>query len=187
MVIILAAGRGERFTASGGGCRKVDALLKGRRLLDWVVDAARDSGLPWHVVEPPPSGVMTLGMGDSIARGVEATRHAPGWLILPADLPLIDAATLRRVANSLRHASVVLPMHKGQRGHPVGFAAECLSQLRALKGDQGALSVVSSRAAGPDGASRVLRLEIDDPGIIFDIDTVNALRQAEELLNRSEI
>lgn len=183
MVIILAAGRGERFIASGGTCQKVEALLNGRRVLDWVVDAARDSGLPWHVVEPQPSSVITLGMGDSIARGIEATRHSPGWLILPADLPLIDAATLRMVVNSLSYASVVVPMYRGQRGHPVGFSAECGSQLKALKGDQGAMSVVSSRAACPDDASRVVRLEIDDPGIIFDIDTVHALRRAEELLS----
>lgn len=183
MVVILAAGRGERFLASGGTCQKVEAPLKGRRVLDWVVDAARESGLPWHIVEPLPSSVITLGMGDSIARGVEATRHASGWLMLPADLPLIDASTLRTVANSLRHAKVVVPMYRGQRGHPVGFSAECAAQLMALKGDQGAMSVVSSWASGPDGSSHVARLEIDDPGIVFDVDTVSALGRAEELLN----
>lgn len=180
-VIVLAAGRGERFIASGGTCPKLEARLNGRRVLDWVVDAVRASGLPWHVVEPPASSAGTLGMGDSIARGVEATRHAAGWLILPADLPLIESATLLKVANALPDASVAVPMYRGKRGHPVGFAAECGPQLAALKGEQGAKSIVSSWAASQDGASRVVCLEIDDPGCVCDVDTVGALRQAELL------
>ena len=49
-VVILAAGRGERFRAAGG-TDKLQEILLGMRVRDWVTQAARDSGLPWHVVE----------------------------------------------------------------------------------------------------------------------------------------
>jgi molybdenum cofactor cytidylyltransferase len=39
-------------------------------------------------------------MGDSIAAAVKATAGAKGWLILPADLPLVQAATLHELACS---------------------------------------------------------------------------------------
>jgi len=48
------------------------------------------SGLPFHVVRAVDiAHLENAGMGDSIATGVVATQNANGWLILPADLPLV--------------------------------------------------------------------------------------------------
>jgi molybdenum cofactor cytidylyltransferase len=115
-------------------------------------------------------------MGDSIAAGVGATPDAGGWLVLPADLPLVRPASLRAVAQALQRASIVLPMHEGTRGHPVGFAAEHGPALAALTGAEGAAAIV--RAAQP------LKLELDDEGIVADIDTVEDLARAERLFHR---
>ena len=93
VVIILAAGKGERFLASGATTHKLDALLSGTPVLMHVINAVKASGLPWHLVRPPGG---TAGMGASVALGVRATPDAPGWLILPGDLPLIQPATLDR-------------------------------------------------------------------------------------------
>ena len=94
VVIVLAAGRGERFAASGASVHKLQALLAGKPVLDHVLDAVRASGLPYHVVTADPA---RPGMGDSIAAGVRATPDAACWLILPADLPLIRSETLRQI------------------------------------------------------------------------------------------
>ena len=90
VVIVLAAGRGERFVASGGEVLKLQAMLAGKRVMDQVLDAVKASGLPYHVVTADPA---RPGMGDSIAAGVRSTPDANGWLILPADLPLITSDT----------------------------------------------------------------------------------------------
>jgi molybdenum cofactor cytidylyltransferase len=113
-------------------------------------------------------------MGDSIAAAVRATRDAPGWLVLPGDLPLVEPATLRAVADALARAEVVVPTFGGQRGHPVGFTAPCGVALAALSGPKGAASVLQARA--------VTELAVDDDGILVDIDTVQALAQAERRL-----
>jgi molybdenum cofactor cytidylyltransferase len=174
-VIILAAGRGERFLASGGMTHKLDAPLCGKPVLDYAVQAARDSGLPWYLARP---AAATPGMGDTIAMAVKATAGAPGWLILPGDLPLARPASLARVARALARHAVVVPSWRGRPGHPVGFRRECLPELTRLSGDAGAAAVVRARRL--EGGVRDLPL--NDSGIVFDVDTVEDLRAAERRL-----
>jgi molybdenum cofactor cytidylyltransferase len=109
---------------------------------------------------------------------VRATKDASGWLILPGDLPLIQPDTLLSVANALAHFDVVVPHYRGQRGHPVAFGETCETALRALKGPNGAQSIVRAEAA----VDAVHDMEIDDVGIVTDIDTIADLREAERLL-----
>ena len=174
-IIVLAAGRGERFTASGGNTHKLAALLAGKPVLQHVLEAVRASGLPHHVVQADAS---RPGMGDSIADGVRATPDATGWLVLPGDLPLVRSGTLRAVADALGQHSVVMAAYQGVRGHPVGFSVACRDQLLALKGNQGAAPVVIAQAA----MNSVAVLELDDVGVVTDIDTLDDLARAEKLL-----
>ena len=169
-VIVLASGRGERFAASGGVGHKLQALLVGKTVLQYVLDAVLASGLPWHLED---SGQP--GMGDSIAAAVAATASASGWLVLPADLPLIRGETLSAVASALQQHTVVLPFYLGQRGHPVGFSATCRQELLELKGDQGAAAVVRSYST--------FELNVDDVGCVTDIDRLDDLKKAEQFLS----
>ncbi|MNU34654.1 Purine catabolism protein PucB [compost metagenome] len=182
-VIVLAAGRGERFRESGGATHKLDAQLGGVTVLERVLRTVAGSGLPWHVVRPDgvTSGATSganPGMGDSIASGVRGTPLAAGWLILPGDLPLVRADSLREVAGELASNPVVVPFWNGRQGHPVGFGAGCYAALAALSGDTGAASIV--RAHRQAGTARMLSL--NDPGVVADIDTLEDLARAEALL-----
>lgn len=169
VVIVLASGRGERFRASGGSGSKLQALLAGRPVLEHTLAAVRASGLPFHVEDAGHPG-----MGDSIAAGVRATPDAAGWLVLPGDLPLVRPQSLRAVAAALGEASVVVPTHRGARGHPVGFAREHRAALQALSGAEGAAAIVRQ--------AKVTKLELDDEGIVTDVDTVEDLARAQRLL-----
>jgi molybdenum cofactor cytidylyltransferase len=169
-VLVLASGRGERFAASGGQGSKLQALLAGKTVLERTLDAVRASGLPWHLEDAGHPG-----MGDSIAAAVRATQDAAGWLVLPGDLPLISPQSLRLVAEALAQSDVVLPVHAGQRGHPVGFARACRDSLMALSGAEGAARVVR--------AFQARQLPLDDVGIVTDIDTVADLAAAERQLS----
>lgn len=174
VVIVLAAGRGRRFLASGGAGSKLQADLHGKPVLDHVLAAVERSGLAHHVVHRAAGD----GMADSIAAGVRATATASGWLILPGDLPLISTASLSRVAQALLLQPVVVPTFEGGRGHPVGFAGECYAALAALSGEAGGAAVVEHyRREG-----RALLLPLDDPGILTDVDTLADLQRAHALL-----
>jgi len=168
-VLILASGRGERFTASGGQGSKLQALLQGKTVLQHTVDAVRASGLPYHLESAPHAG-----MGDSIAAAVRATPDANGWLILPGDLPLVQPATLHAVAQALTHHAVVRPVFDGQHGHPVGFAAVCRDALQSLMGNQGAALVVK--------AFNAIELVVNDAGSVTDVDTLADLHRVAQRL-----
>jgi molybdenum cofactor cytidylyltransferase len=174
VVIVLAAGRGERFAASGGRMHKLQALLAGKPVIDHVLQAVQGSSLPFHVVLADAS---RPGMGDSIAAGVRATAGASGWLILPADLPLIRSETLRAIALAPPSA-VTVPLYQGRRGHPVRFAASCGSELLNLKGNEGAVHILRAQEA----INSVAFVKLDDAGVVTDVDTLEDLQRAESLL-----
>ena len=180
VIIILAAGKGERFRAGGGTTHKLEALLAGKPVLQHVLAAAQASGLPWHLVRPQGG---TNGMGDSIALGVKATPYAAGWLILPGDLPLITAASLQRVAQALNEKPVVVPYFQQRHGHPVGFGREYFDSLARLTGDEGAKAVVQAARARAD----VFSLALNDSGIVQDIDVPEDLAAAEQDKNAVQI
>lgn len=168
-VIILASGRGERFVASGGQGSKLSALIGDKTVLQWTLDAARATGLPWHLEDAGHPG-----MGDSIAAAVLATRDANGWLILPADLPMVLPRTILAVADALAHgAQAAYPMCEGERGHPVGFAASAGAELQNLKGNRGAAGVLSAYSA--------IEIIVDDRGCVTDVDTLVQLEALQNL------
>ncbi|AJZ61774.1 NTP transferase domain-containing protein [Paraburkholderia fungorum] len=109
------------------------------------------------------------GMGASLAAGIEASDDAGGWIVALADMPRIATPTIEAVARALDGgASIVAPFYQGQRGHPVGFGIEHRDALMALDGDTGARALLTSQ--------RVMRLDVDDPGILRDVDTPEDLR-----------
>lgn len=112
------------------------------------------------------------GMGASIAAGVAERSGAPGWLVLPGDMPLVLPGSILAVASALEHHAVVYAQHRGRRGHPVGFAAELYSELVVLSNDDGARRVVLRYPAHGQ--------EVDDAGVLLDVDTppdLDVLRQ----------
>ena len=182
-VIVLAAGKGSRFLGSD---HKLAQSLGGMTVLGTTLRQAIASQLPVVVVttehlaavarrsvaardivlvpEVGSDGRLALGMGYSIAAGVGARPDAGGWLILPGDMPRIQPATLQSVARELSSHAIVYTQFKGRRGHPVGFSSELYSELAELSGDEGARRVI---ARYPSHA-----LNVDDPGVLIDVDTV---------------
>ena len=57
------------------------------------------------------------------------------------------------------------PSHRGSRGHPVLIGRDFWPQLAALSGDAGARRVLQRNAEA------VQIVELDDPGVLQDVDT----------------
>jgi len=78
----------------------------------------------------------------------------------------VRPSTIALIAEALAAGpDIAAPSFQGQRGHPVGFARRHFAALSALQGDEGARSVVATHA------NAVTLVEIDDPGVLRDIDT----------------
>ncbi|RQO55276.1 molybdopterin-guanine dinucleotide biosynthesis protein MobA [Paucibacter sp. KBW04] len=108
-----------------------------------------------------------VGMGYSIAAGVSASGDADGWLIMPADMPLLRPSSILAVAAAIEQYPAAFAQYKGRQGHPVGFSPELYSELLELQGDEGARRIL---ARYPSQA-----VEVDDPGVLVDVDTVEDL------------
>lgn len=188
-VVVLAAGQGSRFD---GTAHKLEQPLGRGTVLSATLRNAVASHLPVVVVATQalapvarrsvasrdvvvlPDGGPGTGMGHSIAAGVAARPDAAGWLILPGDMPLVQPATLQAVARPLAEHPVAYAQLRGRRGHPVGFAAELYSELIALASDEGARRLVARYPA--------VGVEVADPGVLVDIDTVADLERVRAAL-----
>jgi len=186
--VLLAAGRGTRFggdkllarLASGdvaGEPVGVVALRHLRLAVPDVIAVVRDDDRAL-AAELGANGARIVrcvnaddGMGASLACGVRATADAQGWLVALADMPWISAATIERVGAAVAAgAPIAAPFHHGERGHPVGFSSACYDALVALTGDEGAKAIVGAHR------DRIVRIDVDDAGILRDVDTPSDLR-----------
>lgn len=193
VAVLLAAGRGSRFDASGRSLKQLATLAAGAqagtplaaaaarplvaalgRVIAVVRPAADENQRRLHAVlaaegcELVVSTAAELGMGHSIAAGVAASRDAAGWLVALADMPAVQPDSIARVAAAIEAGAVTTaPVFAGARGHPVGFAATLRDELLALTGDSGARAVLARHPPR--------LIEVDDPGVLRDVDTPAAL------------
>jgi molybdenum cofactor cytidylyltransferase len=195
-IVVPAAGKGSRF---GGAVHKLGQAFEGSTVLATTVRHAVETQLPVVVVTtaalaPLLAQVLATrdvvvlteaeaarGMGATIAAGVAERSGAPGWVVLPGDMPLVKPGTILAVATALEQHPVIYAQYKGRRGHPVAFAGELYSELIQLQGDDGARRVLARYPAHGQ--------EVDDAGVLMDVDTpkdLEALRQAGQQIQPTE-
>lgn len=104
----------------------------------------------------------TCGLGHSLAQAVAHAPVARGWLVALGDMPYVQPATLRAIVAAIDHDSLVVPVHQGRPGHPRGIGGAHRERLLQLDGDRGAQALFARHA--------VQQLEVDDPGVLQDID-----------------
>jgi molybdenum cofactor cytidylyltransferase len=185
--LLLAAGRGSRFDPTGQHSKLLASLPDGtpvaraaaHRLLmsvPRVVAVVRPGAEALaHMLNDAGCDVIfsieaERGMGASLAAGVHASADSEGWIVALADMPWVAPETIEAVACRLDEgASIVVPMYRGRRGHPVGFGALHGPALTALDGDVGARALLAS----PD----LTTIEVDDAGVLADIDTPSDLKR----------
>jgi len=179
--VLLAAGTGSRFDPEGlrnkllaplpgGTCVAHEAAHRLLLVVPKVIAVVRPgSDALAHMLNDAGCDVVfsadaQRGMGASLAAGVGAAHEAESWIVALADMPRIGVATIEAVARAIDEgASLAAPFHEGQRGHPVGFGLAHRAALLALDGDTGARALMSSPT--------LTRIDVDDPGILRDVDT----------------
>lgn len=105
------------------------------------------------------------GMGASLSFAAKQIGNWAGCLVCLGDMPFIEISTYRSIAAQLTKTRIIIPTYQSKAGNPVAFGAEYFNQLRTLDGDSGGKSIISSN---PES---VLRMAVDDAGILQDIDT----------------
>jgi molybdenum cofactor cytidylyltransferase len=184
--LVLAAGFARRF----GSDKRRACLTDGRPLLAaslaapsalleeiWVVlrseDDPRELGVAPHA-RIIRSESAVLGMGHSLASGMHELfrcSQAQSVAILLGDMPWIRQETLESLVALASPEQIIVPSWKGQRGHPVIFGRKLWPALLELTGDTGARALLQANS------SALKLVELNDPGIIMDIDTPEKLGQ----------
>ncbi len=149
-----------------------------------VVGRPTDAGLRREIASAVPlvdfvdNPSHELGQLSSLLAGLAyAEAHgAAGALVVPVDMPLIRAGTVRAALEAFIQGDrpVLRVTHRGQHGHPVIFGAGLFAVLRNADPSLGARAVIR------EDPSRVRDLEVDDPGVLRDIDLPEEYRRLFE-------
>jgi len=96
-----------------------------------------------------------------------------GVLVHLVDHPFLNPALVDRMIERFYESGklIVIPRHRGKRGHPVIFSRELFGELMSTPMEQGAKAVV--RAHGED----TLEIETEEEGVTVDIDTPEEYRR----------
>jgi molybdenum cofactor cytidylyltransferase len=176
--ILLAAGKSSRMGSCkqllplGGSpviVRCLDALVSGGAAEIIVVVSGEGNEVAAAVRDYPVRIVVNPeGEGDmasSVRAGRAAlTAEAKGVIVSLCDYPLVSAGTITSliVTHGGSPGSIITPCHQERRGHPLLFSRSILNELG---GDMILRDLVRR---DPD---RTHRLDVDDPGVLLDMDT----------------
>lgn len=181
--IILAAGNSSRM-----GQNKLLLPFRGKPILQHVVDAAHHSTLaPLILVLGPdddtirqqiqPQSALVVNTlknstdyGSSLQTGLrilESQEQYQGAMFIPGDQPLLRTHSINMLVQAFQQdpSRWVAPSCQGQRGNPVITPSSCFDKIYAIKGDHG------PRKHLKDPASRLKLVELEDEGVLFDIDS----------------
>jgi len=136
-----------------------------------VLGAAADKVAPLLAKLPVETIVnpdFRSGMLSSVQRGIRALpASARAALIFLGDQPAVGPETSGRVLAAYRVSGrgIVLPVHAGRGGHPLLIDLKYRAEIDGLSAGIGLRELLVRH---PDD---IFRVEIDDPGVLLDIDT----------------
>jgi molybdenum cofactor cytidylyltransferase len=183
--VILAAGQSSRMgqpkallPAGPGGptfVRRLSTALLEGGVADVIVVGRPDDTALEAEVESIGTGVRfvvnahaEMGQLSSVIAGVNAADRpgVHGVLVTPVDAPLVLPGTVNALlaAFASHRAAIVRATWQGRHGHPVIFGRRVFDALRHADPAVGAKAVVHAHA------SDLIDLEVDDPGVLHDID-----------------
>jgi xanthine dehydrogenase accessory factor len=179
--IVLAAGQATRF----GRCKQL-MPLGGKTLLEHVLGNLKQSKVDVVVVvlgdhadeirarvrfdreRVVLNPDFADGMSTSIQAGLRALpASSDAAMIVLADQPFVTSRTLDALVDEYRRTrpSVVIPTYNGFRGNPVIVDRALFAEMMGIQGDVGCRSIFG------DHAESIVKVAVDDRGVVTDIDT----------------
>jgi molybdenum cofactor cytidylyltransferase len=184
--VVPAAGQSRRM-----GQAKLLLPFRGRTVIAQVLEVLRHPAIARTVVVVRPDDAA-LRAEVSACRGTPLIPDAPppemrnsvefalrwlereckpdaadGWLLSPADHPLLDREVLDRLIQRWQegNAPILIPTCNGRRGHPALFRWELTREVFELPADVGLNELVRRHE------KEVVELETGRPSILADLDT----------------
>jgi len=108
------------------------------------------------------------GMFSSVVTGLKAaSADAEAVFLLPVDIPLVQTETIERLQAVYRQhrGKLVRPVYRGRQGHPPLIPTSMVSSIAGWSGPDGL------RGALALFETETVRIAVEDPHILFDVDT----------------
>jgi molybdenum cofactor cytidylyltransferase len=120
------------------------------------------------VLNPDPA----RGQLTSLQCGLLAvSREADAVFFTPVDYPAIQPSTVTLLLEAFSDNDAVVPRHAGRRGHPVLVSTRLLPRFLELSPDRSARDVMHA------ASERTRYVDVDDPGILRDVDDLKAYEE----------
>lgn len=112
------------------------------------------------------------GLSASLRAGIAGLPDGvDGVFVFLADMPAVPAGVAAALAAAITaDRDAVAPVFEGRRGHPVLLGQALFGPIRGLTGDHGAGHLLKGLG------ERLALVEVDDPGVLKDIDRPEDLR-----------
>lgn len=152
---ILSAGYAPVVVVTGHQEREIRALLK---------------GLAVQFVHNPG---FVGGMGTSIAKAFSVLSGWDAGVLALGDMPFVGETVLAKLYQRSEEfpEHIVVPVHKGRRGHPIIFPSELLAELQQCSDDVGARAVLENHH------DIIEKVDVSEESIFWDVDTEDLLRR----------
>ncbi len=179
--LLLAAGSSRRF----GSPKAIHLMPNGKPMIINTLELYQSTGIDITVViqagdrdlaavlRSSGAAVLenqsaTLGLSQSIVKGVEQSPESMAWLIGLADMPYVSPNTLASLIRLADSDRIIIPRSNTngvyRLGNPVCIGHAFKAHLLQLSGDIGAKNLIKQNAPSIDF------LDCDDQGIHHDID-----------------
>ena len=124
------------------------------------------------VVNPDPERGQLSSLQTALAA---LPANAEGFVFTPVDSPAVAPETVAKLAAAFQSRAsetlLVIPRHQGRKGHPVFAARSVAEELLALPPTAQAREVIRGHA------DRTLFVDLDDAGVLTDVDDPAAYRE----------
>ena len=188
---ILSAGISRRFPMN-----KCLVKIEEKPLLQWSIDLVKSLPVTFRalIVNPQWESIKNSfdangfeivvnkdyseGMSSSLRLCVQQAVHRSlsAVLIFHGDMPFISRASAMAVLNEFSKSEepVVSAFYNGVKGFPTLIDRTLFSRVMKLTQDRGLREIFLK------DPSVLRKIEVDDPGVVFDVDTITDLKQALE-------
>lgn len=115
---------------------------------------------------PPPEMKTSVRFGLDLIRQVAAPTDQDVWLLAPADMPRLQAATIDQLLSEHdpSNPSILVPRCQSGRGHPVLFPWPTAAEVSTLDADEGVNALLDRNGVGyVDVLDATIRDDLDTP------------------------
>lgn len=154
----LSAGVDEIFVVTGANREAVEAAIDPQQA---------------HTIFNPRYAHEEMLSSLQVGLGAVETTPAAAALVSPADIPDVKSSTIRALIDRWRaeEADIVAPSYEFQRGHPILIASVLFPAILKLGPGDTLRSYLRRHESG------IRHVEVDDAGILRDVDTPKDYRR----------